>query len=95
VQKRQRSGKSLIIKIINRESKDIIEKKIFNNPYSSLDRQKGIRLSEFLTSKNLDFLVLRENLNGKGSGYALQNEGVEIIQTKKILLEEVMSDLFS
>ena len=80
---------------INRDNRNIIEKEIINNPYSSLDRQKGIKLAELLTSKNLDVLILREKLNGKGSGYVLQNEGIDIIQTERNVLEEVMTDFFS
>ncbi len=43
-----------------------------DNPFRSMERQKGVRAAELLARHGVDEIVTRANLEGKGSGYALE-----------------------
>lgn len=42
------------------------------NPFREADRQKGVRAAELLAEHEVDEVIGRMNLEGKGSGYALE-----------------------
>jgi len=52
---------------------------IIPNPYTEELKAKGIRVTEWLVSKKVDRVFVKESLKGKGPEYALANAGIEII----------------
>jgi cation diffusion facilitator family transporter len=72
---------------------EIEKQEVIHNPYMEVPKAKGIRVAEWLLSKKVDRIVLKENLQGKGPEYVFKNAGVEMIYTKvnswRIALEEL------
>jgi cation diffusion facilitator family transporter len=61
-----------------RASDGSVEKvEILTNPYSALQKARGIKVAEWLLKHRADVVLTREDLKGKGPGYALANSGVE------------------
>ena len=52
---------------------------ILVNPFKDVEKAKGIQTAEWLAARKIDFLLVRENLAGKGPEYVLANAGVELI----------------
>ncbi len=50
-----------------------------DNPFHSLEKQKGVRAAEFLGQQGVDFVISTRALEGKGSLYALQAQGIEVL----------------
>jgi cation diffusion facilitator family transporter len=65
------------------------------NPHSDLSKGKGLRVAEFLLSCKPDVILTRENLKGRGPGYAFAEAGVETLQTDARDLNELIEELLS
>ncbi|MFZ2095173.1 MAG: cation diffusion facilitator family transporter [Anaerolineales bacterium] len=72
---------------------EIEKQEVIHNPFTEVPKAKGIRVAEWLLSKKVDRIVLKENLQGKGPEYVFKNAGVEMIYTNanswRIALEEL------
>jgi cation diffusion facilitator family transporter len=90
-------GKSSYFALVEIDSKQkrVIRQEIVANPYRDVEkgRGKGIKIAEFLLTYKPDVVIARENLAGKGPGYALDNAGTEIRQTEAKSLDELLSQL--
>jgi hypothetical protein len=65
----------LFIITINKDRMRILASETMENSFVSLEKQKGIRLSEFLVSKNVDILILRNVLTGGGQDMSYKVRG--------------------
>jgi predicted Fe-Mo cluster-binding NifX family protein len=65
------------------------------NPHKDLAKARGLKVAEFLLLHKPDVVITREDLSGKGPGYAFAEAGVETVQTKAGSLEEVIEDLLA
>ena len=72
----------------NREERRITKREIVDNPHAGLKKGKGIKVTQFLLQHKPDVIVTREELSGKGPGYAFADAGVEAVQTKAASLDE-------
>lgn len=75
------------------KEKKVQRQEIVANPHLDLTKGKGIKVAEFLLSYKPDVIVARENLSGKGPGYAFAEAGVETIQTEAKSLDEFLDQL--
>ncbi|MBC8276566.1 MAG: cation diffusion facilitator family transporter [Chloroflexi bacterium] len=75
------------------KEKKVQRQEIVANPHLDLIKGKGIKVAEFLLSYKPDVIVARENLSGKGPGYAFAEAGVETIQTEAKSLDEFLDQL--
>lgn len=75
------------------ESGEVLGYEVLGNPYLGEDRQKGLKLAEFLARRGVDGLALRESLDGRGPAYVLSAAGVEARQTRGATLDEVLAEL--
>ncbi|MEJ2695941.1 MAG: NifB/NifX family molybdenum-iron cluster-binding protein [Candidatus Sulfobium sp.] len=66
-------------------SQDIIE-----NPFSDLEKGKGIKLAELIVEQGVDIVFTKELFGGKGPEYVLSDAGVEVRSTNATTLGEVM-----
>jgi cation diffusion facilitator family transporter len=65
--------------VLLRLSDNHIEKQeIFENPYTDIERGKGIRVAEWLVSKKVDEVAIAEEVKHKGPGYVFSDAGVKI-----------------
>ena len=74
---------------------EVVGSEVLVNPYLHAEKQKGIRVAEFLTGQGMDGLVVRESLEGKGPAYVLADAGVEVRLTEQTTLGGVLEDLRS
>lgn len=72
---------------------EVTGKEVLANPYADLERQRGIRAAKFLVDQGIDGTVLRDNLEGKGPYYVLDDAAVEMRITEKNKLEDALHEL--
>jgi cation diffusion facilitator family transporter len=63
---------------LQRESNEVVERRVLQNPFSSVERGKGIRVAEWLIMQKVDVVLTREVLQGKGPAYVFSDAGVEL-----------------
>ena len=71
----------------------VVGRELLANPYQRVDKQKGIRVAEFLIGQGIDGVVLRESIEGKGPSYVLADAGIEVMRTERETLTDVVADL--
>jgi cation diffusion facilitator family transporter len=67
-----------------------VSREILENPFSGVEKGKGIRLAEFLVTMKVDILYTREPFEGKGPEYVFADAGVEIRKTNARNLNNLM-----
>jgi cation diffusion facilitator family transporter len=67
-----------------------VSQKILDNPFSEVEKGKGIRLAEFLVNMKVDILYSREPFEGKGPEYVFSDAGVETRKTSARNLNNLM-----
>jgi predicted Fe-Mo cluster-binding NifX family protein len=68
----------------------VVSQKILENPFSQLEKGKGIKLAEFLVTMKVDVLYTKELFEGKGPEYVFSDAGVEIKKTNAQNLKNLM-----
>jgi len=71
----------------------IARREIVDNPHAGLKKGKGIKVAQFLFQYKPDVIVTREELSGKGPGYAFAEAGVETVRTEAASLDEFARQL--
>jgi cation diffusion facilitator family transporter len=74
-------------------TKRIERQEIVENRYVSTEKGKGIKVAEELLSHKVDAVITREDLAGKGPGYAFSNSGVLTERTDIRMLPELIDEL--
>jgi len=64
-----------------------------DNPFRDVERQKGVRVAEFLAESEVDETITRANLIGKGSGYALEALQIAYSRTFAPTLSELVAQI--
>ena len=77
----------------DREQKRITGREIVDNPHAGLKKGKGIEVARFLLEHKPDIIASREELSGKGPGYAFADAGVETVQIKEQTIDEFVNQL--
>jgi cation diffusion facilitator family transporter len=78
---------------VNSKTNHIMKKEIFKNPYIQKEKGKGIAVAEDLVNRGIDYVVVKESMKGKGPYYVLEDYQVEILQTTKSQLKDVLQEL--
>ncbi len=68
----------------------VASQEILGNPFSQLEKGKGIKLAEFLVTMKVDVLYTKELFEGKGPEYVFSDAGVEIRKTNAQNLKNLM-----
>lgn len=82
----------VLIRVDHRNNR-VVKKEIISNPFIHKERGKGIAVAEDLVHRDIDYLVVKENLKGKGPQYVLDDYSVEIWNTDKNNFQDVLKDL--
>jgi predicted Fe-Mo cluster-binding NifX family protein len=61
--------------------RQLLHRKEWANPFRGNERGKGIRVAEFLVASDVDVVVLREDLHGKGPEYVFSDAGIDVSRT--------------
>lgn len=73
---------------------DILSRETLGNPFSAVSKGKGVKVAEFLAQQEVELLLVRESLEGKGSHYALEAQGIlEIFRPEVESLEDAERSL--
>jgi len=80
---------------IDMQQKAVSQQEVLDNPYKDMTTGRGLKVAEFLLGYKPDVVMTRENLSGKGPGYAFAEAGVETVQTKIESLEQLIDDLLN
>jgi cation diffusion facilitator family transporter len=85
-------GKASFVAFWNKRTADgaTISREILENPYSEIEKGKGIKLAEFLVARKVDVLYTRESFEGKGPEYVLADAGVKVRKTGARYLQELI-----
>jgi cation diffusion facilitator family transporter len=73
----------------------VIRQEVVANPHLDLEKGKGINVAQFLLGYKPDIVVTREDLTGKGPGYAFADAGVQAIQREAQTLAELLEHLLA
>lgn len=71
-------------------SYEIENQEILENPYTGLEKGKGIRVAEWLVEKNIDLVVLSEEVKSKGPSYVFSDAGIKILTVPQTNLQDVL-----
>ncbi len=63
---------------------------ILTNPYTRLEKARGIHVAEWLVENKADIVLVQEDLKKKGPSYVLANAGIEIRQIQARNLTEAL-----
>ena len=66
---------------INRHSGKVVQSDILKNPFPLHGKGKGLKVAEWLVEKEVDTVLVKENLKNRGPGYVFKNAGITIIIT--------------
>jgi cation diffusion facilitator family transporter len=69
----------------------IERQEVLANPHQHDDKGKGIHVAEWLMGLQVDTVLPREDLTGKGPGYAFADAGVEVRRTEAATLAQAVS----
>jgi predicted Fe-Mo cluster-binding NifX family protein len=78
---------------VDTRTNTIIRQEIVANPHLELEKGKGIKLAQFLLSHKPDIVVTREDLAGRGLGYAFADAGVQTIPAETQTVTELVRQL--
>ena len=77
---------------LRRADGTVEEQQIVDNPHSTTEQAKGIRVAEWLVAQKVDGVLLKqEELKGKGPEYVLRDAGVVIRRVDKTRLADVLA----
>lgn len=71
----------------------LLEESWLSNPYQTVERGKGIKVSEWLVSLGIDGIITPKNFEHKGPYYVFSDYGVEMRQTDGRPLDEIKEEL--
>jgi cation diffusion facilitator family transporter len=73
----------------------VVRQETLENPHLGLEKGKGIKVAQFLLSHKPDIVITKEDLTGKGPGYAFTNAGIQTLQTKTQTVAELVEQLLA
>jgi cation diffusion facilitator family transporter len=73
----------------------VVKRETLANPHLRLEKGKGIKVAQFLLSHKPDVVITKEDLTGKGPGYAFADAGVQTLQTGASTLAELVEKLLA
>jgi cation diffusion facilitator family transporter len=85
-------GSAPFVACWNRDTSNgkLLSQEIIENPFSGLEKGKGIKLAELIVERGVDILYTRELFDGKGPEYVLSDAAVEVRPTDMKTLRELM-----
>jgi cation diffusion facilitator family transporter len=66
---------------------------ILPNPFSELERKRGVKVAELLAEQSVDQVWTRAELEGKGAKYALEALDIEVLPTAACTVEELIREI--
>ena len=74
------------------EENRILRMEVSTNPYTDIEKGKGIKVAEHLASRGVDLVLTREPFQGKGPEYVFTSQDIKVL---KISEESINTDLIA
>jgi predicted Fe-Mo cluster-binding NifX family protein len=68
----------------------VCSKEVLENPFTTLEKGKGLRLAEFLVERQIDVLYTKEDFSGKGPAHVFSDADVEVRKTDAGNMAEIV-----
>jgi cation diffusion facilitator family transporter len=68
-----------------------VRQEVIANPYQDEEKQRGLRVAQWLLRNRVDVLITRDDVQGKGPGYVLTDAGVAITVTEAMNRDEALA----
>jgi cation diffusion facilitator family transporter len=78
---------------INRHSGVVVQSDILKNPFPLHGKGKGLKVAEWLVEKEVDTVLVKENLKNRGPGYVFKNAGITIIITSENSVKKAVAGI--
>ncbi len=85
----QHFGEAPYIGWIEIDSKEnrILRMEVTTNPFTEIEKGKGIKVAEHLASQGVDLVLIREAFHGKGPEYVFTSRDIKVIQTQAEIID--------
>ena len=80
---------------IRLKDKQVEHQDIKPNPFTRVEKGKGIKVAEWLVNENIDYVIVKKSLQGKGPEYVFRDAGVEMSITDKDTLHAVVEQILN
>jgi predicted Fe-Mo cluster-binding NifX family protein len=86
-------GEALYFALVTVRAADgqIERQEVLANPHQHDEKGRGIHVATWLVGMHVDIVLVREDLTGKGPGYAFADAGVEVRRTEAATLAQALS----
>ncbi len=81
---------SFAIVDVDRSRGKAAEVRLITNPYTEVEKGKGMQTARMLLAEKPDVVVTREDMAGKGPAYLFAEAGVEVVRTDLVLLKDFL-----
>jgi len=80
--------------VASKRQKDgmLVSEAFYQNPFRQDEKGKGIKVSEWLLEKKVDWVYSPKELVGRGPGYVFSDAGVEVVATDLKRLEDIQKE---
>ncbi|WP_206458455.1 cation diffusion facilitator family transporter [Anaerovorax sp. IOR16] len=75
---------SFMLITINGKDKEVRKMEVIQNPFSTVEKSKGILAAEYLVKNLVDFVIVKKDFGSKGPHYVFSNSNVEMILTDEV-----------
>jgi cation diffusion facilitator family transporter len=71
----------------------LLEESWLANPFQTVEKGKGIKVSEWLVNLGIEEIITLKNFSHKGPYYVFSDYGVEMRPTARLLIDEIKAEL--
>ncbi|HBA73641.1 MAG: hypothetical protein A2X82_05470 [Geobacteraceae bacterium GWC2_55_20] len=69
----------------------LLFREIMENPFTTMEKGKGIKLAEFLVDRGINVLYTREDFGGKGPAYVFSDSEIEVRAADVVTLDKLVA----
>ncbi|SCP98351.1 cation diffusion facilitator family transporter [Anaerobium acetethylicum] len=70
-----------LLVVFKAKQKQAVRTEVLKNPFSSIEKGKGIYAAEYLVQKMVDFIIVKNGFTNKGPAYVFADSNIEVIIT--------------
>jgi predicted Fe-Mo cluster-binding NifX family protein len=75
---------------VDRSRGKAAEVRLITNPYTEVEKGKGMQTARLLLAEKPDVVVTREDMAGKGPAYLFAEAGIEVVRTDRVQLKDFL-----
>jgi len=82
-----------ILVTVRAKDKRFVTQEIIENPFTHVERGKGILVAEFLVNRDVDVVITKETFEGKGPAYVFSDAAVEVLIAGEDEVKKTLSSI--